>query len=126
MLEDLNILYLQCSLESNYDVYDIKDEGANFLRGGTLPWFVYYECDEGGYFDVKRDQMKTIVRDIKDWLISSSQSAILEVYHSPGAGGTTLSQRILWELHEDIPCVQIKSNIQSTMGDIVQHIKLLF
>lgn len=124
--EDLNILYLQCSLESNYDVYDIKDEGANFLRGGTLPWFVYYECDEGGYFDVKRDQMNTIVRDIKDWLISSSQSAILEVYHSPGAGGTTLSQRILWELHEDIPCVQIKSNIQSTMGDIVQHIKLLF
>lgn len=124
--EDLNILYLQYSQESNYDVYDIKDEGANFLRGGTLPWFVYYECDEGGYFDVKRDQMKTIVRDIKDWLISSSQSAILEVYHLPGAGGTTLSQRILWELHEDVPCLQIKSNIQSTMGDIVQHIKFLF
>lgn len=124
--ENLNVLYFNGVQECSYDFYDIKEEGENFLRGGTLCWFVYYECDEGGYFDVKRDQMNTIINDIKNWHIKRSSSAILEIYHSPGAGGTTLSQRILWELHKDIPCVQVRSNILSATSDIVQHIKLLF
>lgn len=124
--ENLNVLYFNGVQECSYDFYDIKEEGENFLRGGTLRWFVYYECDEGGYFDVKRDQMNTIINDIRNWHIKRSNSAILEIYHSPGAGGTTLSQRILWELHKDIPCVQVRSNILSATSDIVQHIKLLF
>lgn len=124
--ENLNVLYFNGVQECRYDFYDIKEEGENFLRGGTLRWFVYYECDEGGYFDVKRDQMNKIINDIRNWHIKRSNSAILEIYHSPGAGGTTLSQRILWELHKEIPCVQVRSNIQYGTSDIVQHIKLLF
>lgn len=93
--ENLNVLYFNGVQECSYDFFDIKEEGENFLRGGTLRWFVYYECDEGGYFDVKRDQMNTIINDIRNWHIKRSNSAILEIYHSPGAGGTTLSQRIL-------------------------------
>nr|XP_022319815.1 uncharacterized protein LOC111122363 [Crassostrea virginica]XP_022319816.1 uncharacterized protein LOC111122363 [Crassostrea virginica]XP_022319817.1 uncharacterized protein LOC111122363 [Crassostrea virginica] len=124
--EDLNILYMKGDEECSFDVCDIKEEGKNFLRGGTLRWFVYYECDEGGYFDVKRDIMNKILSDIRRFHIKRSLSGILEVFHTPGAGGTTLSQRILWELHTEIPCVQVKSNIQSTTFDIVQHVKLLF
>lgn len=124
--EDLNILYLHDAQMSRYDVYEIKEEGENFLRGGTLRWFVYYENDDAGYFDVKRDQMDIILHDIRRVYINRSQSGIVKVYHSPGAGGTTLSQRILWELHKEIPCVQVKSNFQSTTSDIAEHIKLLF
>lgn len=124
--ESLNVLYINGVHECTHDVTDIKEEVENFLRGGTLRWFVYYEFDEAGYFDVKRDQMNTILRDIRNWHIKCSNSAILEIYHFPGAGGTTLSQRILWELHEEIPCVQVRSNYQSATCDIVEHIKLLF
>lgn len=124
--EVFNVLYIQDDGSSSHDVSEIKEEGKNFLRGGTLPWFVYYENCEGGYFDIRRDKTNSILRDIKDRNISRSLSAILEVYHPPGAGGTTISQRILWDLHEDVPCVQVKSNIHSTISDLVQHIKCLF
>lgn len=123
--EVFNVLYIQDDGSSSHDVTEIKEEGKNFLRGGTLPWFVYYENCEGGYFDIRRDKTNSILRDIKDRNISCSLSAILEVYHPPGAGGTTISQRILWDLHEDVPCVQVKSNIHSTISDLVQHTKCL-
>lgn len=124
--EVFNVLYIQDDGSSSHDVTEIKEEGKNFLRGGTLPWFVYYENCEGGYFDIRRDTTNSVLRDIKDRNISRSLSAILEIYHPPGAGGTTFSQRILWDLHELVPCVQVKSNIQSTISDLVQHIKWLF
>lgn len=120
--ENVNILYLRGTEDCSYDVFDIKEEGRNFLRGGTLRWFVYY--DE--IFDVKRDQMDIILYEIKNWYIKRSKSTLLEVFHPPGAGGTTLSQRILWELHEKVPCLQLKSNIQSAISDIVTQIKSLF
>lgn len=120
--ENFNILYLRGTEDCSYDVFDIKEEGKNFLRGGTLRWFVYY--DEN--FDVERDQMDAILYEIENWFIKRSTSTILEVFHPPGAGGTTLSQRILWELHEKVPCLQLISNIQSAISDIVTQIKSLF
>lgn len=120
--ENFNILYLRGTEDCSYDVFDIKEEERNFLRGGTLRWFVYY--DEK--FDVERDQMNGILYEIKNWYIKHSESTLLKVFHPPGAGGTTLSQRILWELHEKVPCLQLKSNIQSAISDIVIQIKSLF
>ena len=29
----------------------------------------------------------------------------INLYHAPGAGGTTLAKRIIWNLHRQYPCV---------------------
>lgn len=49
--ENFNIFYLRGIEDCSYDVFDIKEEERNFLRGGIFWWFVYY--DEK--FDVERD-----------------------------------------------------------------------
>ena len=33
----------------------------------------------------------------------------INLYHAPGAGGTTLAKRIIWNLHRQYPCVLYNS-----------------
>ncbi|XP_062591110.1 uncharacterized protein LOC134252638 [Saccostrea cucullata] len=125
MKEFLDILYIEDVSGLTYEPHDLQTEGEEFLRGGTLKWSVYYACGDPGLFDVKRDQMASIIRHIDEKFIKHATSGIIEIYHSPGSGATTLGRRIIWELRTKIPCVQLKSSALLKHFDIAENLKVL-
>lgn len=125
MKEFLDILYIEDVSGISYDPHELKEEGKEFLRGGTLKWSVYYAGDDPGLFDVKRDQMNSIIRHIEERHVNQKMSGIIEIHHLPGSGASTLARRILWELRTKIPCVQLKSSALMKYIDIAENIKVL-
>jgi hypothetical protein len=59
------------------------------------------------HYDVDRDVcgklLKQLQRDLADRVATR-----INLFHAPGAGGTTVSRRMLWEMHRDYPCLIIR------------------
>lgn len=121
--EDFEILYLDNTTGIDFSDEQLEQEEDTFRKGGNLPWSWWYQVGPG-HADVERDVMKSIIDSIKDYL-HKSISGIITLLHRPGSGGTTLSQRILWELKEIAPCAQIKHNSMSPLIDLVEKIAFL-
>ena len=83
------------------------EEGVNdasgFLAGGTVSW---QELDLGK--DAARDVTAKITRVLRQELRNRDTSRV-EIVHFPGAGGTTVARRALWDLHEEYPSVVVRS-----------------
>lgn len=127
--EDLEVLYLENpyrkGIEGDYTAEDLEREGDLFFQGGNIPWFLFYEAG-AGHFDAERDLTKEIVSKIQSSFINQFKSGKVNLYHAPGSGGTTLGQRILWELRTVTPCVQVKTNTRCTIQSLLQKIETLF
>ena len=73
--------------------------GREFLRGAEIDW---YELNL--QVDVVRDKTRQIERELEHAL-DRKRAVRLNIYHDPGAGGTTIARRILWNMHRSYPCV---------------------
>ncbi len=74
-----------------------------FHRGGIITW---QDLNLGR--DLERDITRKIARRVRGDL-ETRTTEIIKIFHKPGAGGTTISRRILWDLHREFPCVVIHS-----------------
>lgn len=74
-----------------------------FHRGGIITW---QDLNLGR--DLERDITRKIARRVRGDL-ETRTTEIVRIFHKPGAGGTTISRRILWNLHHEFPCVVIHS-----------------
>ncbi|MFD5450872.1 P-loop NTPase [Streptomyces sp. NPDC003470] len=91
----------------------LKDEPVDeFWRGRPANWL---DLDQG--LDVPRDIQAELSTDITA-VLQKQGSATLELFHSPGAGGTTLARRIAWGLHRDYPVVLVRRYSQDTVERI--------
>ncbi|XP_033647213.1 uncharacterized protein LOC117306802 [Asterias rubens] len=106
--EELEVLYKSDELLKQENV----TPGEVFLRGGTLIWQEMHI----GIFDAKRNLLKELAAFLQCRLHRGS-SCIVTLYHEPGAGGTTLSRRILWDFHDQFPCV-------CTLADVLDPSKI--
>ena len=120
--EDLEVLYETSPYNSDITLEKIKEESDNFFRGGTWPWYMWY--GGAGQVDVEREVMKEIITCLKKGHIELFKSGRVTICHAPGSGGTTLAQRILWELHTVTPCVQVK--LRTGSGDIANRLRFLY
>ncbi|XP_061184870.1 uncharacterized protein LOC133192881 [Saccostrea echinata] len=126
--EDLHVLYLnnpyQRGSEEDFSLFDLEEEEKNFLRGGNLHWFAFYEAGVG-HFAAERDLTKLIVERIKTKYIDTFKSGKITVFHEPGSGGTTLGQQILWSLRTETPCLQVEMNMTSTVPSLINRIEVI-
>ncbi|XP_053404257.1 uncharacterized protein LOC128558571 [Mercenaria mercenaria] len=122
--EDIEVLYVNNKTGVKYTSQQMKIEEDTFHKGGTLPWTWWYEVGPG-HADVERDITKRIVHSIKQNYLDIPKSGIITLLHSPGSGGTTLSQRVLWDLKDRVPCAQMKQNSGSSVTDLVEKITYL-
>ena len=58
--------------------------------------------------DARRDLTNEIYDDILSSYKTAQMATIIQIKHTPGSGGTTLARRVIWDLHEKLPCVIIK------------------
>ncbi|WP_434605631.1 RNA-binding domain-containing protein [Pseudomonas sp. R1-7] len=93
--EDLEVVHLNSGLNAEPQ----RELRTEFLRGAPISWF-----DLNIHADVDRDLTASILKTARNDLRSRKSSRI-NLYHGPGAGGSTIAKRILWELHTQFPTV---------------------
>ncbi|MDX2647283.1 hypothetical protein PV341_27695 [Streptomyces sp. PA03-1a] len=101
---DLDVLHSACLTDQLQD--QPTDE---FWRGRPATWM---DLDAG--LDVPRDAQQALEQDLRK-VLGSRAAETLELFHTPGAGGTTLARRIAWDLHRQYPVVLLRNYSQDTV-----------
>ncbi|XP_070765170.1 sterile alpha motif domain-containing protein 9 [Enoplosus armatus] len=84
-----------------------------FYRGGKVKWWNFYFCDKDKEKPfVKRDKHKNVKKMIRFQLRDSKEMcALLNLFHDPGCGGTTLAMHVMWDLRHEFRCAILKDNV---------------
>ncbi|NXS43977.1 SAM9L protein, partial [Balaeniceps rex] len=90
----------------------LKEREEVFYRGGKVSWWNFYFSSENYTSDfIRRDSYEKL----EHLIVSSSKSAnqspvkIINLYHHPGCGGTTLAMHTLWDLRKRFRCAVLKN-----------------
>ncbi|MEQ8854145.1 RNA-binding domain-containing protein [Gimesia sp.] len=110
--EELQILHLAEGQRSQ----GVHETGAEFLRGNEISWY-----EIGLNYDVTRDLTNKVIRTVRSDL-GSRGSIRINLYHAPGAGGTTIARRIMWDLHTEYPCMQL---LRTTPNETSERLKYI-
>ena len=122
--EDLEVLYRDNTyLKGKVDPTELQEAIERFYRGGNLHWFVSYECSNDPV-DIERDVLKNLEEKVTK-LAEKYKTAVVTLAHAPGSGGTTLAQRVLWKLHSQFPCVQLKVRTSSSIDEISRKVTFI-
>ena len=78
-----------------------RNIGSDFLRGQEITWH-----ELGLRYDVERDQAARLRGRVEADLSSRQgrRGTRINLYHEPGAGGTTVAKRTIWDFHQQFPC----------------------
>ncbi|XP_009701646.1 PREDICTED: sterile alpha motif domain-containing protein 9-like [Cariama cristata] len=90
----------------------LKEREEDFYRGGKVSWWNFYFSSESYTSDfIRRDSYEKLEHLIVSSSISANQSPvkIINLYHHPGCGGTTLAMHILWDLRKQFRCAVLKN-----------------
>jgi tetratricopeptide (TPR) repeat protein len=93
-----------------------SEAGHDFLRGGEASWY-----DLGLRYDIDRDVSEKLNIAVRRDLDARRANRI-NLYHAPGAGGTTLGKRILWNFHKQFPTVRLTSCIPRSTTEKLMRI----
>lgn len=93
--EDLELVHIGVGARPPRD----KEPMSEFLRGGQISWF-----DLGLQADVEREKTQELLRMVENDLEQRGTTRV-NLYHEPGAGGSTVARRVLWILHQRYPTV---------------------
>lgn len=121
--EELDVLYLDNPYTfSATTEEEVVREITNFYKGGTLPWYMWYNnMAETAVID--RTVQKQLESNLRHHLADFKTSTVT-LFHAPGSGGTTLAQKVLWNLHRDFPSVNLK--LRSNVGIDELDRKMMF
>ncbi|OWF53106.1 Sterile alpha motif domain-containing protein 9-like [Mizuhopecten yessoensis] len=123
--EDLDVLFFKSPYAKvDEDLQVLQEEKNKFYRGGTLHWTTWYGCDSRS-LDVQRDIKESFARVIQEH-IKENRGCLLYLYHDPGSGGTTLSQRLLWDFHTQVPCIHLKTRTYTSIKTLKERIDFLY
>nr|XP_060638237.1 sterile alpha motif domain-containing protein 9-like [Anolis sagrei ordinatus] len=89
-----------------------KKKEEHFYRGGKVTWWnFYFSSEHYSSSFIKRDAFEKL----EDLIVSGSPyskqspTKIINLYHHPGCGGTTLAMHILWELRNKFRCAVLNN-----------------
>lgn len=89
-----------------------KSKEEHFYRGGKVSWWNFYFSSENySSAFVKRDmyeKLKVLI-DVCAKCPKQQFAKIINLYHHPGCGGTTLAMHVLWDLKQNYRCAVLKN-----------------
>ena len=90
----------------------------------------FYKCESVSFISLSNDDVitrkeETEITDRLMYLLNErkmrkTEPAKCVLYHTAGAGATTLSRKIIWQLRTKYPCVILKQNYQHSDKKIVE------
>ncbi|XP_056133732.1 sterile alpha motif domain-containing protein 9 [Lampris incognitus] len=114
--------------ENSTDFHDFKLKvEEEFFRGGKVKWWNFYFCDKPkGKPFIKRDKYDNLKKMIKSQPKDPKMVCVLlNLFHHPGCGGTTLAMHVMWDLRQDFRCAVLKDNTLSKTEVAIQVRKLM-
>jgi tetratricopeptide (TPR) repeat protein len=95
--------------------------GRDFLRGreSEISWY-----ELGLQCDVARDVADAIRKDIRTAL-ERRRIRRINLYHAPGAGGTTLARRVLWDFRNEYPSTILAKTTPLETAERLAHVYAL-
>ena len=93
-----------------------SEDVGTFLRGGTVTW-----ADLDRNVDARRDVQTRLTEAVRRDL-DAGRIIRINLFHLPGAGGTTVGRRVAWELHEEFPCGLLRRTVPMETADRVARI----
>ncbi len=126
--EYLELFYIGCQnffINSNDEEEEQKaneDMHRKWFLSGNLISFLSLFFNH----DAKRQIEKDIEIHIQRMLnLTLKQSAIVQIAHPPGTGGSTIARRVLWNLHESFPCASVRLSSQAEFDEDTNFINEL-
>jgi hypothetical protein len=111
--EDLELLHLSTGAQLSPD----SQPCTEFLKGVSIPWF-----DLGVGCDVERDKRSHIEKAVRRDLDQRHNTRV-NLFHRPGAGGTTIARRLAWNIHHDFPVALLR---RCSAKETVERIEKLY
>lgn len=124
-LDDLQIRVALPEFDERHEV--IRDFGVRFYKCETIS-FVSLANDHAitrKEETVITERLRILLSERKD---RKTETAKYVLYHTTGAGATTLARKIVWQLRTEYPCVILKSNYRHSdkkIKDTSQALKKL-
>ncbi|XP_048195987.1 sterile alpha motif domain-containing protein 9-like [Perognathus longimembris pacificus] len=105
-----------------------KSKEEHFYRGGKVSWWNFYFSSQNySSAFVKRDGYENL-QDLIQCCAESPKpvfAKIINLYHHPGCGGTTLAMHVLWDLKKKFRCAVLKNKATDFVEIQEQVSKLL-
>ncbi|KAK1790105.1 hypothetical protein P4O66_002411 [Electrophorus voltai] len=99
--------------EDSEEFQDFKKRTeAEFYRGDKVKWWNFYFSDKTPTKPfVKRDKYTQIKQLIRSQTKEPTSTCVmLNLFHQPGCGGTTLAMHVMWDLRREFRCAVLKDN----------------
>uniref|UniRef100_UPI00398F8CD9 sterile alpha motif domain-containing protein 9-like n=1 Tax=Pristiophorus japonicus TaxID=55135 RepID=UPI00398F8CD9 len=100
-----------------------KSKEEQFYRGGKASWWNFYFSTKVPF--IKRDSYTTLDRLINAKSPSAMCVKIINLFHHPGCGGTTLAMHVLWESRKKFRCAVLKNSKEDFLEIGRQVIRLV-
>ncbi|XP_071263974.1 sterile alpha motif domain-containing protein 9-like [Salvelinus alpinus] len=98
----------------------------DFYRGGQVTWWNFYLSERPGCLPfIKRDKYEDLHNLITPTEGYTSPCIIINLFHHPGCGGTTLAMHVLWNLRCKFRCAVLKNTTAQNSEIAVQVTHLL-
>ena len=111
MEEQLELIHWDVGLSTND-----QTDGDLFLRGATVAW---YDLNVGVGID--RDVTAKLEQQVQQE-IKARATRRVNLWHWPGAGGTTVARRIAWNLHRQFPTVVVRDIQPQQTAERLRHL----
>ena len=124
--EDFDVLYIDNPYSTGIsDDNEVRDAIDSFYRGVPLHWRTRYACTTH-HVDIERDKMQNLEEIVKSYAeCENYKTVLITLYHSPGSGGTTLAQSVLWKLHSKYPSVHMKLRSATNIEELSRRVLFL-
>ncbi|KAL0146983.1 hypothetical protein M9458_057712, partial [Cirrhinus mrigala] len=105
--------------------FQIKTE-AEFYRGDKVKWWNFYFSEKNAAkLFIKRDKYDQLKRIIESKTKNPTSTCVMvNLFHHPGCGGTTLAMHVMWNLRKDFRCAVLKDNTACKL-DVAQEVAYL-
>ncbi|MCJ8750294.1 hypothetical protein PDJAM_G00261000 [Pangasius djambal] len=102
---------------SEFQEFRITTE-AEFYRGDKAKWWNFYFSEKNTAKPfIKRDKYDQLKHMIESKTKNPKSTCVmLNLFHHPGCGGTTLAMHVMWSLRKDFRCAVLKDNTVSKLN----------
>lgn len=121
----LEILMVDHCDETSKDFIDEEKTNIEnqFYRGGKVTWLHFWLAEQKYIGEViERDAYHESSKLLKDALKSNPDQTpvnIINIYHHPGSGGSTVARQVLWNNRKDLRCAVVKPSHVAAV--VAQH-----
>ncbi|KAM9363186.1 sterile alpha motif domain-containing protein 9-like [Symphorus nematophorus] len=132
--ELMTVLDILCENECENTEIETKDSfqefktkiEEDFYRGGQVSWWNFYLSEMNGSLPfIKRDKYDELYDLITPTEGYTFPCVMINLFHHPGCGGTTLAMHVLWNLRRKFRCAVVKNNMATNDEIAAQVIRLL-